>query len=74
MINKELSDLPCNEEEHEKAKPLHETALNKSSYKTTMTYTNTKTTNNRNRARNIVLFNPLYSQNVKMKIGKHSSS
>ena len=37
MINKRLSDLSCNEEEYEKTKPLYETALNESGYKTTLT-------------------------------------
>ena len=41
MISKRLSDLSCNEEEYVKAKPLYETALNESGYKTTMTYTKT---------------------------------
>ena len=54
MINKRLSDLSCNEEEYEKAKPLDETALNESGYKTTMTYTKTTTANNKNRACNII--------------------
>ena len=53
MINKRLSDLSCNEEEYEKAKPLNETALNESGYKKTMPYTKTTTANNRNRARNV---------------------
>ena len=70
VINKRLSDLSCNEEEYEKAKPLYETALNESGYKTTLTYTKTANVNNRNRARNIIWFNPLYSQNVKTNIGK----
>ena len=70
MINKRLSDLSCNEEEYEKAKPLYETALNESGYKTTLTYTKTTNVNNRNRARNIIWFNPPYSQNVKTNIGK----
>ena len=35
-----------------------------------MTYIKTTTANNRNRARNIIWFNPLYSQNVKTNIGK----
>ena len=39
MINKRLSDLSCNEEEYEKAKPLYETALNERGYKTAMAYT-----------------------------------
>ena len=70
MINKRLLDLSCNEEECEKAKLLYETALNESGYKTTMTYTKTTNLNNRNRARNIIWFNPPYSQNVKTNVGK----
>ena len=50
MINKRLSDLSCNEEEYEKAKPLYETGLNESGYKNTLTYTKTTNVNNRNRA------------------------
>ena len=70
MMNKRLSDLSCNEEEYEKAKPLYETALNESGYKTTLAYTKTTNVNNRNRARNIIWFNPPHSQNVKTNIGK----
>ena len=58
MINKGLSDLSCNEEKYGKAKPLHETALNESGYKTTMTYAKTTNVNNKSRARNIIWFNP----------------
>ena len=70
MINKRLSDLSCHEEEYEKAKPLYETALNESGYKTTLTYTKTANVKNRNRARNIIWFNPPSRQNVKSNIGK----
>ena len=49
---------------------MYETALNESGYKTTLTYTKTTNVNNRNRARNIIWFNPPYSQNVKTNIGK----
>ena len=70
MINKRFSDLSCNEEEYEKAKPLYEAALNESGYKITLTYTKTANVKNRNRARNIIWFNPPYSQNVKTNIGK----
>ena len=70
MINKRLSDLSCNEEEYEKSKPLYETAINESGHKTTLTYTKTTNVNNRSRARNIIWFNPPYSQNVKTNIGK----
>ena len=70
MISKRLSDLSCNVEEYEKAKPVYETALNESGYKTTMTYTKTTNVNSTNRACNIMWFNPHYSQNVKTNIGK----
>ena len=70
MIKKRLSDLSCNEEEYEKAKPLYETTLNESGYKATLTYTKATDVNNRNRARNIIWFNPPYSQNVKTNIRK----
>ena len=70
MINKRLSDLSCNEEVYEKAKPLYETASKESDYKTTLTYTKTTDGNTRNRARNIIRFNPTYRQNVKTNIGK----
>ena len=70
MISKRLSDLSCNEEEYEKAKPVYETALNESGYKTKMTYTKTTNVNNRNRVRNIIWFNTPYSQNVRTNIGK----
>ena len=61
MINKRLADLSCNEEKYEKAKPFYGTALKENGYKTTMTYTKTRNINNRNRARNIISFNPPYS-------------
>ena len=70
MINKRLSDSSCKEQEYEKAKPLYQTPLNESGYKTTLAYTKTTNVNNRNRARNIIWFNPPYSQNVKTNIGK----
>ena len=57
-VNKRLSDVACNEEEYEKAQPVYETALNESGYKTTMTYTKATNVNKRNRARNIIWFNP----------------
>ena len=72
MVKKRLSDSPCNEAEYEKVKPLYETALNESGYKTRLTYTKTTNVNNRNRARNIIWFNPPYM--LKPTSDKHSSS
>ena len=70
MINKRLPDLSCNEEEYEKSKPLYKTVLNESCYKTLMSYTKPANVNKRNKAHNIIWFNPPYSQNLKTKIGK----
>ena len=70
MIYKRLSDLSCIEEEYGEAKLLYETALKERGYKTTMIHTKTTITNNKNRARNVVLFNPPYSRNVTTNIGK----
>ena len=74
MINKRLSDLSCNEEEYEKAKLLYETALNKSGYKTTMTYTKTTNVNNRNRACKVYASIHLIAKMLKPTSEKHSSS
>ena len=70
MINKRLSDLSCNVQEYEKVKPLYKTALNESGYKETLTYAKTTNVNNRNRARNVIWFNPPYSQSVTTNIEK----
>ena len=70
MINKRLSDLSCNKGEFDKAKPLYEKPLHESGYKTSMSYAQTEVKNSRNRSRNIIWFNPPFSQNVKTNIGK----
>ena len=70
MTNKRLSDLSCNKEEFDKAKPLYEKSLDESGYKTSMSYAQTEVKNSRNRSRNIIQLNPPFSQNVKANIGK----
>ena len=70
MVNKRLSDLSCNKEEFDKAKPLYEKSLHESGYKISMSYAQTEVKNSRNRSRNIIWFNPPFSQNVKTNIGK----
>ena len=70
LINRRLSDLSCNKEEFDKAKPLYEKSLHESGYKTSMSYAQTEVKNSRNRSRNIIWFNPPFSQNVKTNIGK----
>ena len=70
MINKRLSDLSFNEDEFEKAKPLHENALKESGYKAEMKHETSKNINIRNRHRKIIWFNPPFSQSLKTNIGK----
>ena len=70
MINKRLSDFSCNEDEFKKAKPLYEIALKESGYKVEMKYETSGNTNNRNKHRKIIWFNPPFSQSVKTNIGK----
>ena len=70
MANKHLSDLLCNEDEFKRAKPLYENALKESGYKAEMKYQTSENTNNTNRQRKILWFNPPFSQSVKTNIGK----
>ena len=74
MINKRLSDLSCNEEEYEKSKPLYETAINESGYKTTLTYTKTTNVNNRNRVCNIIYYDSIHLIAKMLTSEKHFSS
>ena len=68
MINKHLSDHSCNEDEFKKAKPLYENTLKKSGYKAEMKYETSENTNNTNRHRKIISFNPPFSQSLKTNI------
>ena len=70
MVSKPLSDLSCNEEEFNKAKPLYENALKDSGFNTSIKYAKDEAKSNRNRNRKIIWFNPPFSQNVKTNIGK----
>ena len=70
MVNKRLSDLSCNEEEFNKAKPLYENALKNSGFNTSIKYAKDEARTNRNRNRKIIWFNPPFSQSVKTNIGK----
>ena len=48
----------------------YENALEESGYKAEMKYETSENTNNRNRHRKIIWFNPTFSQSVKTNIGK----
>ena len=70
MINKRLCELSCNKDEFDKAKLLYEKSLPECGYKTSMSYAQIEVKTNKNRSRNIIWFNPPFSQNVKTNIGK----
>ena len=74
MVNKRLSDLPCNEEEFNKANALYENALKDSGFNTSTKYAKDEAKSNRNRNRKIIWFNPPFSQNVKTKSARHLSN
>ena len=73
MLSKRLSELSCNREEFEKAATLYNTAIKTSGYHERLAYndhaTNTRA-RRRNCKRNIVWFNPPFSESVKNNIGK----
>ena len=70
MMNKRLSELSCDKDEFNKAKLLYEKSLQESGYKTSMSYAQTEVKISKNRSRNIIWFNPPFSQNAKTNIGK----
>ena len=61
-----------NEKIFKEATPVYEEALKKSGYDKKLSYTPQKQSkSNKNRKRNIIWFNPPFSNNVSTKIGKH---
>ena len=70
MMNERLSELSCNQEEFNKAKPLYEEALSESNYKVSLKFEKPQYNIKRNRLRKVMWFNPPSSQNVKTNIGE----
>ena len=71
MINKRLSDLSCDKAVFDNAKPVYESALKESGYSTPLNFISDQPQpKNRNRKRQVIWFNPPYSENVKTNIGK----
>ena len=70
MINKRLSELSCNQEEFDKAKPSYEEALSESNYKASLKFEKPQYNTKRYRLRKVIWFHPPFSQNVKTNIGK----
>ena len=71
-INRRISDILCNKEEFDKAKPPYEKTLKFSGFTENLIYTsyNTSTPTKKNRRRNVTWFNPPYSKNVQTNVGK----
>ena len=69
MISKRVSGISCNEEEFIKAQPMYSEALEKSGHPPEMKYKPPEKSK-RTRKRNIIWFNPPFSQHVKTNIGK----
>ena len=70
MINKRFSELSCNQEKFDKAKPLYEEALLESNYKASLKFEKPQYNTKTNRLRKVIWFNPQFSQNVKTNVGK----
>lgn len=74
MIERRISDISCNSDEFDKAKGLYETALSRGGYDNQLEYQDLDpqptTTKKRKRSRNIIWYNPPYSENVMTNIGQ----
>ena len=75
MLSKRLSELSCNCKEFEKAATLYNTAIKTSGYHEGLAYDDHATdtrARRRNRKRNLVWFNPPFSESVKNNSAKNS--
>ena len=64
MIDRRISRLSCNKREYDKAKEVHEKALNKSNVKITLNF-NEKQSERKKKNRKSTLFNLPYNESVK---------
>ena len=70
MVNKRLCDLSCDKAVFDNAKSIYESALKESGYSASLNFTDAQSQpKNRNRKRQVIWFNPPYSENVKTNIG-----
>ena len=70
MTSRRISNLSCNENEFNKAKPLCKSVLKNSGFHYSMKFKAPVEKARRNRKRKVTCFNPPYSLNVKTKIRK----
>jgi hypothetical protein len=70
-VNKRISQLSSDQNAFSAAAPMYENALNHRNYHANLHYTPSNNGNgNKRRQRNIILFNPPYSKNVRTNVGK----
>ena len=69
-ISRRISDISCNEEVFEKAKPYYEEALKSSGYNEKLSYDKKPSTRRKNRKRKVIWFNPPFSKHVQTNIRK----
>ena len=71
MIAKRVSEISCNKGEFKKAIPLYNEALKNSGYASSLTFQQEQSKRkSRARKRNVIWFNPPYSDSVKTNVGK----
>ena len=68
MTNRRISNLSCNENEFNKAKPIYESALKNSGFNYSMKFEAPVANTRRKRNRKVIWFNPPYSLSVKTNI------
>ena len=71
-ISRRISDLSCNKEVFERAKPYYNERLKSSGYREELSYTKTEDRTNKRKKRNgkIIWFNPPFSKNVQTTVSK----
>ena len=78
-INRRISSLSSDEQTFNSVAPTYDNALKQSNYKTTLQYTTTETppttesqskSEKRKRTRNIIWFNPPYSENIRTNVAR----
>ena len=77
-VGRRISDISCDENTFNNAKPYYEEALAKSGYKSSLEYreknsttdNNTREKKKRNRKRKVIWFNPPFNKNVNTDVGR----
>ena len=70
MTNKRLSEITCDQNEFNKAKPLYEEAISESNQKASLRFDNSQYNNKRNISSKVIRFNSPFTRNFTMNICK----